>query len=315
MATLSWPRLRSLSLSGHYLTSDQAESLPVLLSSLPHLQTLSLLIAREDSVSRAPVLGHHASPSTVLSGLHSLTLAYPDPEDSIFSVDTTALRHLSLRDWPRHYTYFTFENDYTSSWASPILSSDECLSILQRMDLPQITSLELVYEVQGPGSDDNLLSYVAHTLPKLSYFELHRYRANSRDPLDYMHVVELAAAAAPHAHVMRLNLDFPEDHGPHCSKHPERDAWFAKFKGELGPNIVALLEERCPLLEHVGLLYHGVPTSTWVEFHPSRCAEPRFVLDDKDPERWDSPPIPSRWYEGLEQMPLLQRRRREAAPP
>ena len=101
-----------------------------------------------------------------------------------------------------------------------------------------------------------------------------------------MHIVELIATAAPRSRVIRLNLDFPEDHGPYCHIRPERDTWFAKFKNTLGPEIVAALENRCPLLEYVDLLYHGVPTSTWVEFHPSRCAEPRFVLDEKDPERW-----------------------------
>ena len=87
---------------------------------------------------------------------------------------------------------------------------------------------------------------------------------------------------------MRLNLDFPEDHGPYCHILPRRDAWFARLKDEIGTAIVRVLEERCPLLEAVEILYHGVPTSTWVEFHPSRCvgAEPRFVMDESDSDRW-----------------------------
>ena len=85
---------------------------------------------------------------------------------------------------------------------------------------------------------------------------------------------------------MRLNLDFPADHGPYCHSLPRRDAWHARLKHEIGPEIVRVLEERCPLLESVEILYHGVPTSTWVEFHPARCAELRFVMDESDPGRW-----------------------------
>ena len=186
MANLSWNYLTRLSFFGRYMNSEKAEALPTLLSSLSSLQTLSLLVARDNSVSRAPILGHDPLSTTILSGLRSLTLAYPDPKDAIFSVDTTSLRHLSLRDWPRHYTKFTFEDNYTNYWASPILSSDECLSILQRLNPSQLTSLELVYEAQRSGSDDNLLRYLAHTFPTLSYLELHRYRANREEPFDYV---------------------------------------------------------------------------------------------------------------------------------
>ena len=84
---------------------------------------------------------------------------------------------------------------------------------------------------------------------------------------------------------LRLNLDFHEDHGPYCSEWDVRDAWFTKLTGEIGWEIVETLEKHCPLLQSVELLYHTISTSTWVEFHPCRCADPRFVLDDNDPER------------------------------
>ena len=58
----------------------------------------------------------------------------------------------------------------------------------------------------------------------------------------------------------------------------ERSRWLPLFKMR-GFEIVDLLEASCPRLEHIALLYHGDPASTWAEFHPQRCAEPRFVLD------------------------------------
>lgn len=80
---------------------------------------------------------------------------------------------------------------------------------------------------------------------------------------------------------VRLNLDFHDDHGPYCDEHDERDAWFEVFKNHRGPEIVDILQE-CPYLEYVALLYHGYPSATWAEFHPLRCAEPRFVLEYDD---------------------------------
>ena len=84
---------------------------------------------------------------------------------------------------------------------------------------------------------------------------------------------------------LRLNLDFHDDHGPYCNVWKVRDAWFSKLTGEIGWEIVETLEEHCPLLELVEILYHAIPTSTWAEFHPCRCADPRFVLDPTDPEK------------------------------
>ncbi len=61
-----------------------------------------------------------------------------------------------------------------------------------------------------------------------------------------------------------------------------RKAWWGRFKESLGWEVVEVLQD-CPLLDCVEILYHGNPTATWVEFHPPRCAEPRFVLSyDKD---------------------------------
>ena len=60
----------------------------------------------------------------------------------------------------------------------------------------------------------------------------------------------------------------------------KRAAWLALLHDTLGPTIVEIVAEACPALEHVALLYHGCEGATWAEFHPRRCAEPRFVLDD-----------------------------------
>ncbi|RDX54266.1 hypothetical protein OH76DRAFT_1431059 [Lentinus brumalis] len=295
MAELPWPKLRVLSIKGSYWTSEQVDSLPVLLGTLPELEELSIRICRgqTDREGRPPMLGRHSRPRSVLSGMHSLTVAYPDPDDAIFLIDTSHLRHLSLCDWPRHYNSPTLQHYCHAPFAYPILSSTECLSILQRMNMPELSSLELVYLASRAGADDDLLRHVASEFPKLAHLELHRYRADRDEEVNHVHIARLLSATRS-LRAVRLNLDFHGDHGPYCGKYVVRKAWWDTFKGSLGWEIVNIMQD-CPLLRCVELLYHGSPTATWVEFHPPRCAEPRFVLsydkDHREPEL-----MPVSWF-------------------
>ena len=109
---------------------------------------------------------------------------------AIFSVDTSHLSHLSLRDWPRYHQDHSHDWRLRSRWAQPILTSAECLSILKRMEMPQLTSLELVYLAKYAGSDDELLEYVTHTYPRLTHLELHRYRASRLDAVDHVSILK-----------------------------------------------------------------------------------------------------------------------------
>ncbi|TFK82594.1 hypothetical protein K466DRAFT_530188 [Polyporus arcularius HHB13444] len=294
MAALPWPHLRELTIYGRYLSGAQVESLPVLLSSLRELQSLAIRICRHSTIGRAPILGHHSSPSSVLSGLCSLIVAYPDPDDDILSVNTDSLRHLSLTDWPRYYNHIGYGAHYGQRWSSPILSPAECLSVLRRMDLPELSSLELVYLADGAGSDDDLLQYIVSAFPKLAHLELHRYRTDRKEEVDHTHIARILASARA-LRTLRLNLDFRGDHGPYCGDYAVRKKWWDTFKGTLGWEIVDIVQD-CPLLGCVEILYHGAPTATWVEFHPQRCAEPRFVLSYDDDHR-DSELMPYTWFE------------------
>ncbi len=186
MAEVSWPKLRELSIVGHYWGSEQDESLSVLLGALPCLEKLSIRICRGLIQERPPILGQHFTPHSVLSGMRSLIVAYPDPDDSIFTIDTSHLFHFSICDWPRHYNSLAYNHRYTAPGSYPILSSAECLSILRRMKLPELTSLELVYLADRAGADDDLLQYVAITFPALAHLELHRYRADRDEEVDHV---------------------------------------------------------------------------------------------------------------------------------
>ncbi len=188
MARVPWPKLRELTVDGVYWTPEQIHSLPVLLCALPRLEKLSVCISRgeADEGGRPPILGQHTTPRTVLSGMRSLTVAYPNPDDDIFVIDTSYLSHLSICDWPRHYNTLAYQRRYSPPYCYPILSSSECLTILRRMDLPELSSLELVYLADHAGADDELLQYITGTFFELSRLELHRYRADRKEEVDYV---------------------------------------------------------------------------------------------------------------------------------
>ena len=57
------------------------------------------------------------------------------------------------------------------------------------MELPHLSSLELVYLVDEGCSDDDLLQYVAASYPDLSHLEIHRYRADRTEQVDYVSTV------------------------------------------------------------------------------------------------------------------------------
>ncbi|KAI0695083.1 hypothetical protein C8T65DRAFT_551628, partial [Cerioporus squamosus] len=265
MASLSWPALQDLSIRGRYWSEEQKDALPQFLSSIPRLRKLSVTVCRRGRTDRPPILGSSTVPHPTIAGLRSLTVAYPDPADNIFSIDATRLRHLSLCDAPRFYCDLSQDETVSSGFARPILHSAECLSILRRMDMPELSNLELVYLANTAGSDDELLSYVIHTFPHLSHLELHRYRANRDEVVDYVHITKLLTGAR-NLRSVRLNLDFHDDHGPHTNAGGSvLREWRITFRERRGPEIVAILEA-CPWLEDVELLYHAWWSSRWAKF-------------------------------------------------
>ncbi|KAI0634178.1 hypothetical protein C8Q77DRAFT_733446 [Trametes polyzona] len=178
-----WPRLSDLSFRGSYPQSMPLSAMSTLLSRMPRLRNLSLEIAQPRSHSRAPIFGANAPKGCEYLPLRSLTVAYPDPDDAIFTSVGADLTRLSIRDWPRYY--YPFRGEIDLKWSAPILSSSECLRLLTRMNVPHLRRLEVVYKVNGP--DDDLLRHIATSYPDLEEFEIHRYRAdNDKDEPPYV---------------------------------------------------------------------------------------------------------------------------------
>ena len=194
MSELSWPRLRELSLCGRYALLSQSTSISRLLARTPSLRKLSIQAAQPYSLglSRAPILGRQATPTIDLPDLQTLVLAYPNPDDAIFSISANLTR-LSLRDWPRYYFYQDVMG-IVSRWAVPLLTASECLCILKRMNLHFLENLELAYRADQ--SDNILLRYIASSFPKLTRLELHRYRYSPDDEVPYVRPPDISRSHA-----------------------------------------------------------------------------------------------------------------------
>ena len=89
---------------------------------------------------------------------------------------------------------------------------------------------------------------------------------------------------------IRLNLDFRDGGQAYCGDEEIRDRWLQTLRTERGPEIVEIMQG-CPFLEYVAILYHGKPSSVWVEFQPSRCAGPRFVMSYSDAHVYATSPL------------------------
>ncbi|KAH9848641.1 hypothetical protein C2E23DRAFT_739037 [Lenzites betulinus] len=284
MADVHWPSLETLSLSGSFSRdkAGQVTNCPsYLFTHTPNLRDLTITAAlHQTSNARASVLGRDASPRNVLRRLHSLKLAYPDPEDAIFSIDAAPLVHLSLRDWPRHYE-IPGPPSNRNQWRSPILTASEALSILRRIRTADIGTLELVYAADAV--DPELLAFIARALPSLKHLELHRYRQDTEIDVDYRSISRTLSTVETLVS-LRLNLDFGGDPGPHSieSIHIAAERWYPRL-ANIGWDILGIVKA-CPLLEHVMLLYHGHPPSLsrWLCFSRSNHATREIVSGSSD---------------------------------
>ena len=154
-----------------------------LLQHMPRLTNLSVNIALPARSGRLSVLGRAPQPWVERLELRSLSLAYPDPADIIFCANVTGLRHLSLSDYPRYYYHLAFTL-VSNRYDAPILTSSECLSILQRMNLPALESLTLSYVADE--ADEDLLRYIPETFHRLRTLEIHRYHQDREAVVQYV---------------------------------------------------------------------------------------------------------------------------------
>ncbi|KAI0752658.1 hypothetical protein C8Q80DRAFT_1267176 [Daedaleopsis nitida] len=162
MCTMPWPCLRELHLYGYVIEHTKRPFLRDFLCLAPCLHTLSDPLA-----------------------IKALKMTYPDPQDAILiAASGPHLTSLSLRDYPRFYLHRMCP-PIRARWDAPILSSVDCLGILQRMDIPNLHTLELVYQTDGD-DDDELLQYVATAYASLSHLEIHRYRRDRAQSVPYV---------------------------------------------------------------------------------------------------------------------------------
>lgn len=181
MSGSHWPHLQALSLYGRAVDDTPRVTLSSLVGGMPSLRRLSFEVAASTSTGHKGEQSNSSSSSTVLH-LRSLIIAYPDPDDAIFSMIGVNLTKLSLRDWPRYYYRLYCPGD--AVWDARILSSSSCLKILKRMNLTRLRDLELVY--QADNAEEELLHYLISEMPYLAHLEIHRYRQTKNSCVPYV---------------------------------------------------------------------------------------------------------------------------------
>ncbi|KAI0634136.1 hypothetical protein C8Q77DRAFT_730776 [Trametes polyzona] len=268
----AWPHLTDLAFRGFYPESMPLSTMPTLLSRMPRLRNLSIEVAQPPCHSRAPIFGATAPPGCELLNIRSLTVAYPDPDDAIFSCISPDLMRLSLRDWPRHY-YFLSPR-VSLRFTAPILSASECLRILSRTNALGLQYLEVVYLADDAIADDALLHHIATAYPHLSQLDLHRYRpVGDENDTPYEHIAGILAPLGRCLRSLRLNLDF-KDAQP-AMLFRERQTSPAHWRWGFNPIFLECATSMLKVLrvgnppsgvEHVDLLMHSGRQSVWQRF-------------------------------------------------
>ncbi|KAI0761617.1 hypothetical protein BD413DRAFT_241782 [Trametes elegans] len=211
-----WPNLRELTLQGERRRSPTPISPPIvsLFTGMPRLHVLVLEFALPPGSGRECIWPANIDAHFPWPELRTLSVAYPHPDDQIYSHLPVTLRSLTLRCYPRHYVHQLWPNLGSTSealrWQSPILASSELLKLLRSARSPHVTDLDIEY--QQDDQEMALLEFLPLAYPNLTQLTLHRYRAPDSADID---VAELARLITPldRLRVLRLHLDF--SYAPH----------------------------------------------------------------------------------------------------
>ncbi|KAI0312591.1 hypothetical protein OF83DRAFT_1145378 [Amylostereum chailletii] len=189
MAKVHWPCLLELRLWGRYPEAEELKNIVPALSMMPHLRDLELVAGHPDQSDRVRVWSESAAPVPDFVQLRTFKLSYPNSHDLIFSHLPPTLRHLSLRDEPRHYHFDPRLSRGELHLSSPIPSSSELLQILSQCRFDELYTLEVVYRADD--AERELLAYIASEFSCLDTLEVHRYEKRLMD------MAELARILSP----------------------------------------------------------------------------------------------------------------------
>ncbi|KAI0634116.1 hypothetical protein C8Q77DRAFT_1156966 [Trametes polyzona] len=101
MAAFDWPRLRVFTLVGQYSSAEQSNAIADLLPRMSSLRDLTIRANQVMEVTRPQLASKELAPGA--ANLRSLSIAYPNPSDPLFSLLSGNLTRLSLRDSPRQH--------------------------------------------------------------------------------------------------------------------------------------------------------------------------------------------------------------------
>ncbi|KAG5722207.1 hypothetical protein E4T56_gene5331 [Termitomyces sp. T112] len=247
LASIKWPRLRTLKL-GNHLLSGGIVPLPVVVSQMPHLCSLALNF-RADSKRYTPVafcfgVGG-ATLCAVLPNLEALSISNCHPNDSVIAQLPQGLRSLrvcALRDHP----------DFLDQYHSVPLNEVQAYRWIEAAS-KLACLVELALTLEKPQSQE-LLQLIANACPLLQKLELEqdRFENNNNDenPMQYESFVKPLQSLTNLRH-LRLTIEI----GPH-NRRGRRGPRPAGNEHRF-PVVCRFFAERLLCLKTIGLLYHN----------------------------------------------------------
>ncbi|KAI0365497.1 hypothetical protein BV20DRAFT_1056366 [Pilatotrama ljubarskyi] len=219
LAARSWRKLRTLSLTGERPSQIPSRPLISVLACMPSLHTLVLDLAIPAGAGHEPVWPALIDGSLPWPDLRILSVAFPHPDDQIYSHLPSTLSSLRLRCWPRHYIHQSWPELGTIQvlqWRSPILSASELLRIVLRCASPRLDELDIEYKQDS--DEMELLQALPAAFPNVTRLALYRYRQPGADDIDVAKFAEVLAAFK-HLSVLRVHLDFVDQPHPLSTVH------------------------------------------------------------------------------------------------
>ncbi|KAI0350390.1 hypothetical protein OH77DRAFT_1076451 [Trametes cingulata] len=215
----SWRALRVLSLTGERPSQIPGQPLISTLSHMRCLRTLVLDFASRHGAVPEPIWPAELDGDFPWPDLQFLSIAFPHPDDQIYSHLPPSVSALRLCCWPRHYIHQSWPELRTSAvlrWDSPVLGASELQRILQRCASPHLYELDIEYKCDG--EEMRLLAVLPRAFPYLTSFTLYRYRMSDAHIVDVAGLARILAAFK-RLRVLRVHLDFVSQPHPLFTVH------------------------------------------------------------------------------------------------
>ncbi|KAA1478424.1 hypothetical protein DENSPDRAFT_667231 [Dentipellis sp. KUC8613] len=286
MATVEWPRLRELTLDGDNYYGDDPTLFSRLCARMPRLRTLDLHL-RHKFLSQTLIWPSDASSTPSFGSLQTVSLPYPDPNDTLYAYLPSTLRHLYLIDRPRYYHFKAEHKDVSNVYTRPILiTATDLLHVLKQLQgaFTSLGVLGVAFEIDS--ETHALVGHIISAFPNLRILQLHCYRpagAPASDTEDIVRSISRNLSALHSLRHFRTYFNPCEDDDTVIyagERRLCRSLTLREFLGLLGRYATIIAESCSPRLQFIDILSPMVyDEAVWMRWDVSRDEDGRPVLD------------------------------------